>query len=172
MWRPVLLVLLSLVALLVLGRVVHWSHGAGSPADANRPIRPLGADGKPLNLDFESGTLKDWTATGDAFDGQPIKGDAVFPRRGDMHSDHQGQYWIGGFEVKGDDGTGTLTSAPFTVTHRWASFLVAGGPWPETRVELATAADKKVFFKCSGYENEALRPVVVDLEKHAGQEIF
>ena len=27
------------------------------------PIRPLGADGQPLNLGFESGTLKDWTAT-------------------------------------------------------------------------------------------------------------
>lgn len=42
-------------------------------------VLPLGSDGKPLNLDFETGTLKDWTATGDAFRGQPIKGDTVFP---------------------------------------------------------------------------------------------
>ena len=40
-------------------------------------VLPVGADGKPLNLDFETGTLKDWTAEGDAFEGQPIKGDTV-----------------------------------------------------------------------------------------------
>ena len=38
-------------------------------------IVPLGADGKPLNLDFEDGTLRDWTAEGEAFQGQPIKGE-------------------------------------------------------------------------------------------------
>src|SRR5438874_10259021 len=79
-------------------------------ADPQPPegVLPLGADGKPLNLDFETGTLKDWTATGDAFNAQPIKGDKVATRRADMRSQHQGQYWIGGFEVGGDKGTGTL----------------------------------------------------------------
>src|SRR3954465_10035300 len=57
---------------------------------------PVGEDGKPLNFDFEGGTLKDWVATGDAFDKQPIKGDTVAPRRSDMKSEHRGQYWIGG----------------------------------------------------------------------------
>src|SRR6266581_3358428 len=56
-------------------------------------IRPLGKDGKPLNLDFEEGTLKDWKAEGKAFEGQPIKGDTVFPRRNEMRSDHQGNYF-------------------------------------------------------------------------------
>lgn len=51
-------------------------------ADPNEVgVLPLGADGKPLNLDFETGDLKDWTAEGDAFKGQPIKGDTVFARR-------------------------------------------------------------------------------------------
>src|SRR2546423_7630236 len=84
---------------------------------ADEGVLPVGADGKPLNLDFESGTLKDWTATGDAFKDQPIKGDTVFPRRADNHSRHQGQYWIGGFERYGDKPTGTLTSVSFHVTH-------------------------------------------------------
>ncbi len=38
-------------------------------------VLPFGADGKPLNFDFETGTLKDWTAEGEAFKDQPIKGD-------------------------------------------------------------------------------------------------
>src|SRR5471032_3382618 len=86
---------------------------------------PVGADGKALNLDFETGTLKDWTADGKAFEGQPIKGDTIYPRRKDSKSQHQGQFWIGTFEKHGDDkATGTLTSVPFKITHPWASFLV------------------------------------------------
>ena len=61
-------------------------------------IRPLGKDGQPLNLNFETGTLKDWTASGKAFEGQPIKGDTVAPRRADMKCDHEGQYWMGTYE--------------------------------------------------------------------------
>ncbi len=91
-------------------------------------VLPVGADGQPLNLDFETGTLKDWTAEGDAFKGQPVKGDTVHPRRADNHSRHQGEYWIGGYEKFGDKPQGTLTSVPFKVTHPWASFLVGGGP--------------------------------------------
>src|SRR5438132_90988 len=70
-------------------------------------VLPVGADGKPLNLDFETGTLKDWTAEGDAFKGQPIKGDTVVKRRNDMKSRHQGQYWIGGYEIHQDKAQGT-----------------------------------------------------------------
>src|SRR5438105_15761958 len=87
---------------------------AAQPAAEPTPpegVLPVGADGKPLNLDFETGTLKDWTATGDAFAGQPIKGDTVSPRRADMRSRHQGQYWIGTYERNGDPPQGTLTSA-------------------------------------------------------------
>src|SRR5437899_8409436 len=75
-------------------------------------VLPVGADGKPLNLDFETGTLKDWTAEGDAFVGQPIRGDTVFPRRSDNKSQHQGEYWIGGYELRGDKPQGTLISVP------------------------------------------------------------
>src|SRR5436305_9124975 len=99
-------------------------------------VLPLGADGKPLNLDFETGDLRDWTAEGDAFKGQPIKGDTVVKRRADSRSEHQGEYWIGGFEKFGDKPQGTLTSAPFKVTHRWGAFLVGGGPHESTCVEL------------------------------------
>jgi putative membrane-bound dehydrogenase-like protein len=142
-------------------------------ADPAAGVLPVGADGKPLNLDFEAGTLKDWTVDGHAFDGQPIKGDTVKPRRGDMTSKHQGQFWIGGFEKLGDKATGTLTSAAFKVTHPWASFLVAGGPHPKaTFVELIDAATKKPFFSaCSTDETETLQRVAVDLATVQGKEI-
>ena len=35
---------------------------------ASGGLLPQGADGKPLNTDFETGTLQDWTAEGKAFD--------------------------------------------------------------------------------------------------------
>jgi putative membrane-bound dehydrogenase-like protein len=135
-------------------------------------VLPVGADGKPLNLDFETGTLKDWTAEGEAFKGQPIKGDTVAKRRGDMKSRHQGNYWIGGYELNGDKPQGTLTSVPFKVTHPWASFLVGGGPWPETCVELVRNDSKEIFSRTSGVEEEDLRRVAIDLRPHQGKEIF
>jgi putative membrane-bound dehydrogenase-like protein len=133
---------------------------------------PLGTDGKPLNLDFETGTLKDWTAEGDAFKDQPIEGDMVAKRRTDMKSEHQGKFWIGGFEKHTDKPTGTLTSVAFKVTHPWASFLVGGGNHPkETCVELVDLAKKEVFFTATGEETENLKLVAVDLAKVQGKEI-
>src|SRR5215213_577573 len=134
-------------------------------------VLPVGKDGQPLNLDFETGTLKDWTAEGDAFKDQPIKGDTVSPRRGDMKSRHQGQFWIGGYEKFGDKPTGTLTSVPFKVTHPWGSFLVGGGPHTlETCVEIVSG--KEVIFRASGTEAEDMSRVAVDLAKHKDKEIF
>jgi putative membrane-bound dehydrogenase-like protein len=130
---------------------------------------PVGADGKPLNLDFETGTLKDWTATGVAFKDQPIKGDAVAARRTDMKSGHQGDYWIGTYERVGDRGQGTLTSVPFKVTQPWASFLIGGGSQVNTCVELL--ANDKAFFKTSGLDDEQMKYEIVDLKKYLGQEI-
>jgi putative membrane-bound dehydrogenase-like protein len=135
-------------------------------------ILPAGKDGKPLNLDFETGTLKDWTAEGEAFKDQPIQGDTVFPRRSDMRSLHQGKFWIGGYEKVGDKPKGTLTSVPFVVTHPWASFLVAGGTdEKQTRVEVIDVAGKKAVFTTAGEESESLRRVAVDVSKLVGKEI-
>src|SRR5690349_980849 len=155
--------------IVVLACLAIWFLGANPAPEGSLPI---GSDGQPLNLDFETGTLKDWTATGDAFKGQPIRGDVVAKRRGDMKSQHQGDYWIGGFEVAGDKPTGTLTSVTFKATQPWASFLIAGGPWNETRVEIVSASDNKVIFKAIGAETENLARAVVDLRKHQGKDIF
>jgi len=157
------LILIALVLVLT-----SWAADVMDPAG----YRPLGADGKPLNLDFETGTLKDWTADGEAFVGQPIKGDTVHPRRGDMRSEHQGEYWIGGYERLGDRPTGTLTSVPFRVTHPWCSFLVGGGPHPETSVEIYRKDGNALIQRVSGLEEENLKRAVVDLTPHLGKEIY
>jgi putative membrane-bound dehydrogenase-like protein len=142
------------------------------PATPPEGVLPVGADGKPLNLDFETGTLKDWKAEGDAFAGQPVKGDTVVARRADMKSQHQGQYWIGTYERRGDKPQGTLTSVPFKVAYPWASFLIGGGPWPTTCVELVRMDTGAVVFRASGIEEENLRRVVVDLKPYIGKDIF
>ncbi len=143
-----------------------------APPAGPTPIAPIGQDGKPLNLDFETGNLNGWHAEGNAFEGQPVKGDSVNKRRGDMKSDHQGNYWVGTYENNGDDAMGTLISDHFKVTHPWAAFLVAGGSWPATCVELVDAETQKAFLKVSGEDSENLRPVVVDLNAKVGKEIF
>ncbi|KLU05256.1 putative transmembrane protein [Rhodopirellula islandica] len=135
-------------------------------------IKPKSIAGRELNLDFETGTLADWTAEGNAWEGQPIKGDTVAGRRADMKSNHQGEYWIGGFEKFGDKGTGSLTSAPFLVTHRYATFLANGGDGEKTRVELVRKDTGKAFYQIFGTKRETLRQITVDLNPLIGQEIM
>ncbi len=139
---------------------------------ANAGVRPTNAQGKPLNLDFETGTLKDWQAEGDAFQGQPVEGDTVHARRSDMRSQHEGRFWVGTFERQGDGPQGTLTSIPFKVTHPFASFLVAGGAQPTTFVELVRNDTQKPFYRATGDDTENLKRVAVDLREHQGKEIF
>ncbi|MEY2410373.1 MAG: hypothetical protein QOF48_3043, partial [Verrucomicrobiota bacterium] len=137
-------------------------------------IRPVGADGKPLNLDFETGDLRDWTATGEAFKGQPIQGDTIAKRRKDMKSEHQGAYWIGTFERGGDAVQGILTSVSFKITQPWASFLIAAGKTPASKAEIFVKdnGSERAVFRASGTEIENLRRVVVNLTPYLGKEMF
>jgi len=137
-------------------------------------VLPLGKDGKSLNLDFEDGTLRDWTAEGEAFQGQPIKGEIDQNRKfgKGRRAAFQGEYWIGGYEKLEDKPHGTLTSVAFKVTHPWGSFRVGGGNLPGTRVELVRADTKEVFFTARGQNTETMRSVAVDLQSLIGKEIF
>lgn len=134
-------------------------------------IPPVGADGKPMNLGFENGDLSNWTATGDAFNGQPVQGDTVAKRRPESRSKHDGKYWMGGYELHGDGPTGTLTSAPFEVTHPFASFLVGGGPHDVTCVQILDAANGDVIYQASGKERENMHVRWVDLRQRVGKKI-
>ena len=136
-------------------------------------IKPLAADGKPLNLGFESGTLADWKAEGNAWEGQPVKGDTVASRKPSERSNHAGEFWIGGYEKSGDKGTGRLTSSSFEITHPWASFLVGGGRNAEmTRVDIVEEASGKIIKSASGTDVENMRREVLDLRPFAGKRIL
>lgn len=92
--------------------------------------------------DFETGDLTGWTKTGDAFDFQPTKGDNPTARNRGQPSEHQGDWWIGGYEkyqekngqnlgdVQGDGPEGTLTSEAFTIVGEKIDFLIGGGNHP------------------------------------------
>ncbi|MDB6027263.1 MAG: putative two-component system sensor kinase [Verrucomicrobiales bacterium] len=152
------------VSILLLLLFTHLSSAAP------QGIKPVDKDGRPLNFDFEDGTLKDWTSTGDAFEKLPVQGDVTAARG--VRTEHQGNYWIGTYEGAGDTARGTLTSVPFKVTHPFAGFLVGGGSGNQTFVELVYADTQKVFFKARGNQNETFRWVVVDMRPDQGREIF
>ncbi len=62
-----------------------------------------------------------------------------------------------------------LTSAPFPVTHPYASFLVSGGAFRTTRIEIVRVEDGQPLFTVSGSDAASLRPVVVDLRAQASK---
>ena len=168
------------IGLLACGAVLGLACVSLNPANAEEPkaddvavgVLPIGVDGGKLNLDFERGSLQHWLAEGEAFAGQPIEGDAVNARRGEMHSRHQGRFWIGSFERAGDGPRGKLTSAPFEVTQPFASFLIGGGGHPLTRLELVRHDSGKVIFRASGRNREDMERVTVSLKDHQGERIF
>ncbi|WP_353196128.1 PVC-type heme-binding CxxCH protein, partial [Parapedobacter defluvii] len=92
-----------------------------------------------------------------------------------------GDYYVSSGGTLNYQATGTLTSTSFEVTHPWASFKITGGALAGLRAELVDAVADTVIFKMSGYINEskpsdpahaAFRPVVVDLSRYQGKEIF
>ena len=133
-----------------------------------QPVQSAGIvpseNGRPLNLDFETGTLDNWRATGDAF--ALVKEDL---QRKDQRV--AGAYWVSS-GIAGNSRRGTLSSTPFHVTHPYASFLVSGGTFASTRVELVLAEENTVIYTISGADQAAFRPAIVDLRAYAGKNIF
>lgn len=129
-------------------------------------------NGRPLNLNVETGTLADWTATGDAFTNPLIDQDPSPVHDKEMHIGFDGKYFLSSGGTVNYKQTGTLTSVPFTVTQPFAAFKVSGGALQDTRVELVQAGTDKVIFHSTGQGRATLQPVVVDLKPYLNQEIF
>ncbi|WP_188768053.1 PVC-type heme-binding CxxCH protein [Emticicia aquatilis] len=129
-------------------------------------------NGKPLNLNFETGDLRDWTATGDAFASPLINADPSPIHDKDMTIGFEGKNFLSSGGTVNYKLTGTLTSVPFAVTQPYASFMVSGGALQDTRVEIVLADTKKVIFQSTGQGRANLQPVVVDLRKYLNKNIF
>ncbi len=155
---------------LIVVALASWAPLSCLGADVG--VTPVDASGRALNFGFESGTLQDWRAEGDAFAGGPVEGDTVAKRRGDMKSGHDGRYWVGSFERSGDPARGTLTSVPFRLTKPFASFLIGAGSFATTRAEVVRADNGVVIARASGDDTEGLKRVAFDLTPHLGQNVF
>lgn len=129
-------------------------------------------NGKPLNLNFETGTLKDWTAEGDAFQNGLISLDPSPKHAKDTRIGKEGRFFVSSGGNTEHDKTGTLTSVSFKVTQPWAAFKISGGALQDTRVELVRADNDSVFFEIPGTGRAPLRPVVADLRKLLNKEIY
>ncbi len=129
-------------------------------------------DERELNLNFETGTLNDWVATGEAFSNPLISGDTSSVHEKEMHVGQEGDYFVSSGGTLNYKPIGALTSIPFKVTQPFASFKVSGGALHDTRVELVSAEQDSVFFQISGSGRATLQPVVVDLKEYMGKDIF
>jgi putative membrane-bound dehydrogenase-like protein len=129
-------------------------------------------NGRPLNLNFETGTLQDWTATGEAFKNPLIQSDPSPIHEKEMQIGFEGNYFISSGGTVKQDLTGTLTSASFKITHPFAAFTISGGVLQDTRVELVLADRDSVIFQSTGQGRATLQPVVVDLQAYKNRNIY
>jgi hypothetical protein len=133
-----------------------------------------------ITWDFEAGDLQGWTAAGSAFASQPTYGDNPTARHRGQPSNHQGNYWVGGYEnrhrpsdpagrIQGDGPQGTLTSEPFTISTSTVSFLIGGGCDLNTeRVELLV--NGQVVLKATGHCTETMTRLRWNVSAYHGQQ--
>lgn len=127
---------------------------------------------KKLNFDFETGTLTHWTATGEAFKDPLVSNEPSENFEPEMRLGYQGKYGLSSGGTAIANLTGTLQSEDFKVSYPFASFLVSGGALADTRVELILKETDETIFKTTGQGRATLQPVVVDLSKWIGQNIY
>ncbi|MBF0197210.1 MAG: glycoside hydrolase family 32 protein [Planctomycetes bacterium] len=131
------------------------------------------------NSDFERGDLHNWTASGEAFEHQPIKGDNIAARfRGS--SKMQGQHWVGTYEkydgkngfkggVRGDLPMGTLTSIPFTIQSNFLCFRIGGGN-DRRYLGVFLLVDGKEVFLAVGNNEEKMSLKSANVARFKGKE--
>jgi len=128
-----------------------------------------------LIADFEGNNYGDWHVEGTAFGDKPARG--TLPNQ--MHvSEYQGHGLVNSYNG-GDGSVGKLTSPVFTLNHSYIRFLIGGGGWDDTRMDLLAETEPNVFtivrtargnnVKPGG--SEALRPEFWDVHELKGKRI-
>ncbi len=132
--------------------------------------------------------LGDWTILdGDAFDHQPVFGDA-YAFRGDDTTKvgFEGNWWIGTAERfdgpifgyrpgsrQGDGPRGSIRSTVFTVTGRSMSLLVGGGAYPDScYIAMIDAVSGETIYSETGRGIELMDKRIWNLEPYMGHEFY
>jgi len=160
-WRASLFTLLPLLVLLP-------SVGLGAEAATGGAPR-AGESDDLIVADFEAEDYGLWKVEGTAFGTGPA------------HGTLPGQMAVEGFLGKGlansfvggDDSTGRLSSPPFKIERRFLAFLIGGGGWPETCMNLRV--EGKIVRTATGPNkqpggSERLEPQSWDVTKFIGRE--
>jgi hypothetical protein len=132
------------------------------------------------NSDFEKADLSNWTAVGIAFKHQPVLGDNPKARNRKQSSNHQGDFWIGTYEmyqgignqkpgkIIGDRQKGTLTSIPFKIEGDRITFLIGGGNRLEKEY-VALVVDGEEVLKATGNDVETMQRQDWDVSAYKGK---
>ncbi len=131
------------------------------------------------NSDFEAGSLKNWTARGDAMSDQPTKGDQRAARKRGSNN-VQGDYWVGTLErydgkvgkpgaTRGDGPKGRLVSASFTMSKPYITFRIAGGSDINLLGVGLIVDGQELLGTASPDFNEEMRPVSFDVRALRGK---
>ncbi len=132
--------------------------------------------------------LSDWTILdGDAFDHQPVFGDAYLFRGDDTTKvGFEGNWWIGTAERfdgpffgyrpgsrQGDGVMGSIRSATFTVTGRSMRLLVGGGDFPDSCfIAMIDAGTGDAVYRETGRGVESMDERFWNLEPYMGREFY
>ena len=141
--------------------------------------------------DFETGDFTGWTRSKDdaAFEFQPTFGDNPTARNRGQPSNHEGDWWIGGYEkyqgpdakgqvaggIQGDAPVGDLTSIEFKIIGDRISFLIGAGnhPWVDPKGDGSTCVnleiDGKVEMTETGLNTETMHRAEWDVSKLKGK---
>ncbi len=114
--------------------------------------------------DFESGTYKNWTISGDAFGEKPAEG--KFINQTDI-SGQKGKYFINSYN--GDDKkTGKAVSKEFFIKHSFLSFRIGGGKKPNT-IYIALYVNGEKVISSTGDNTESLKKVTWNISEYRGK---
>jgi len=147
--------------------IVQCSAERPPAADPGETLRP-----DIVFEDFEKDSYRGWTVAGKAFGSEPVrikdipsyqgKVNGVGERVANSHASAPG-----GDVAEKDNATGSLTSQPFTIERRFIRFLIGGGGYESTRVELIV--DGKAVATASGKNSNTMAPALFNVAAWEGK---
>ncbi len=126
---------------------------------------PLPAPQRPAIVfaNFEGPDYADWKVEGDAFGKGPVKSGQP-PQN---ISGFDGKGFVDSFTDKQDGAQGKLTSPEFTIERAFINFLIGGGAFPETALNLVVGG--QIVRSASGRQSEPLEWAVFDVREFEGK---